>query len=353
MQHDGTPRRIGRRTLLAGVAGLGVAGAGLAQVGRGLVPFTSTAPGAKRPARIGVLWSVGAYVPTFTEKELGTELARLGHNEGRDYLWEIRNAEGQANRIPELAAELVRLPCDIITATSNTTIWALQRVTRTIPLVVAPFDALGTGLVANLARPGGNLTGYTYGGRPSTRAKLKLLKDVVPGLRRVAVLANTASPNSGSVTQDADVLASEMDLSISVFATPSAASVASVLESTRAWSAEALVPVTATAISDPVQYGGAGEQLVEFALKHRLPLVVSDGAGLLSGPLLTYSDSTPTERAKVMARQIDRILRGARPGDLPIQQSTVVTLTVNLRTSRMIGLTIPPVVLARATRIIQ
>jgi putative ABC transport system substrate-binding protein len=275
-------------------------------------------------------------------------LGELGWVEGQNLVIEYRFAEGQHDRLPELAAELVRLKVDVIAAGPTPPALAARNATRTIPIVMtAVGDPVRLGLVASLARPGGNVTGVSFDVGLEVFAKgLELLREASPGLRRVAILSNPANPAQGVAIRDVTAAARSLGLQLQVV---------------EARGPEAFDGVFAVMAKDRV---GAllvltdslfllhRVRLAGLATQHRLPSMYAIRESVEAGGLMSYGPSL-VAAFRGAAVFIDKILRGAKPGDLPVEQPTKFELVINLKTAKALGLTIPPALLQRADQVIE
>jgi len=330
----------GRRQFVQG----GLALAGLALLfGCGLVPRQTTEP--KRVARVGVLHaSSPELTPPFLDA-FRQGMTMQGYTEGQDYVLELRHAEGRNERLPALAEELVRLEVDVILTGGIAGIGAARNATTTIPIVFAATgDPVGAGLVASLARPGGNVTGLSSNAPELSGKRLELLKQAVPGLSRVAVLWNQSS--GGRSFAQTEVAAQAFGLQILSLQLGSPDDLDSVQEAAIAGGADGLLLVTGAGSATYIP------QLAAFAAKNGLP-GIADSAGFAhAGGLMEYVPNF-TENYRRAAAYVDKILKGAKPADLPVQQPTTYDFVINLKTAQAIGLTIPQSVLQQATEVIQ
>lgn len=299
-----------------------------------------------RAARIGFL--IPAYVSSYTTRveALRAGLRELGYVEGRHFTLEFRAADGQYDRLPGLAAELVRLGVDVIVTAGTPSVRAAKQVTPTLPIVMAVSgDAVSTGLIASLARPGGNVTGSTYFDPELHVKRLELLKEAVPHILRVGVLINPLNPQAMGTTLRALRQVSEalrLDLSLFEARSPE--------DFERAFAAMARARVDAAQIVDDPMTLGNLPAVARLALDRRLP---SNGAKEYAeaGGLVGYGvDFAGTfHRA---AYFVDRILNGARPADLPVERATRFELVLNHRTAATLGLTLAPTLLLRADKVL-
>ena len=297
--------------------------------------------------RIGYLSaSVRAtHAPSFEAFQLG--LRELGYIEGKNIIIEARFAEGQAERLPELVAELVRLKVDVILAGGSEAVRPAKEAAKTIPIVVAHFeDPIGEGFVASLARPGGNITGLSRMSSDLTGKRLELLKEVVPGLRRAGMLANPTNANNILVLKEAEVAARGLGVQLQR------------LEARRSDDLEATFALAtkdrteAIIVSVDRIFDTQRKRIISFAQKNRLPTAFHNSRAVQEGGLLSYAPNI-LDLFRRSAAYVDKILKGTKPADLPVEQPTKFELVINLKTAKQIGLTIPPNVLARADRVIR
>jgi len=320
----------------------------LATVTSGLVvvPLGVRAQQAGKVYRVGFLWDSPAVWPHALEG-FRRGLRDLGWVEGKNIAIEYRWAEGRFERLNGLAEELVRLKVDVIVAPTSIYAAAAKRATSTIPIVFASHaDPIGSGHVASLARPGGNLTGVTIIMSETAAKSLELLKQAVPGLSRVAVVWDPATPSHGPALNAVEVMGRALGLRLQPLAVRNAA------EFDGAFAA--MVHERAGGVlvlSTPLFMGGA-RRLAELAMRHRLPSMFGPREHAESGGLLSYGPDR-TDLYLHAAVYVDKILRGARPADLPVEQATKLELVINLKTAKAIGLTIPQAVLLRAAQIIE
>jgi putative tryptophan/tyrosine transport system substrate-binding protein len=314
------------------------------------VPLGAEAQQAGRMYRIGYLFD--GRPPDQTPLPLRSPptaleetLRNLGYVEGRNLVAERRFAALKFDRLPELAAELVRLKPDVIVTAGNPAIAALKQATTTVPIVMAwAEDPVGAGLVSSLARPGGNITGSSLTTPEFSAKELEILNEIVPKLSRVAILRQTG--RSGAYTAALESAARELGLTI-LFADVRAPSEIEGAFATMTRSRAGAFLILGGAITY-----ASRQQLAALAVRHRLP-----GISLLreyaeAGLLLTYGPDMVAQY-RGAATYIDKILKGARPGDLPVAQPTKFELVINLKTAKALGLTIPPSVLQRADEVIH
>jgi ABC-type uncharacterized transport system substrate-binding protein len=309
------------------------------------VPARAQQP--KKVPRIGLLFSVSASSAADRIEACRQKLRELGHVEGQNISIEYRYANGKPDLLSELAAELVRLKLDIIVAGSNVVARAVSAETKTIPIVMASgADPVATGLVASLARPGGNVTGVTNLQTDLGVKRLELLKEIFPWLTRVAVLPSP-SRTARELKEIRDA-APALKIQLQILKVQVAADFERAFKEAAKMRAGALV-VT----SDGTGLFHANQkQIVELAIKNQLPAIYPTSTYSNAGGLMSYGPDE-LENYRRAAVFVDKILKGAKPADLPVEQSMKFELVINLKTAKQIGLTIPPNVLARADKVIK
>jgi putative ABC transport system substrate-binding protein len=274
-------------------------------------------------------------------------LRELGWIEAGNVVFEYRYADNQTERLPELAAELVRLNVDVIVALGTLETHAAKRATTTIPIVMpVAGDPIAEGLVASLPRPGGNITGMSYMSPELAPKRLQLLKEVLPALSRVAILWNPTIPTSARVMRETEEAARTLGTEV----LPVEARNASELDS--AYSLVALQrPDALIVVQDFLTLSHRG-QIADFAIRNGLPSVHSGREFALAGGLMSYGPDL-ADLIRRAAGHVDKILKGAKPADLPVEQPTKFEFVVNLRTARALGLIIPPTLLTTANEVIE
>ena len=307
---------------------------------------------AQQPKKVSRLGYLSAYdAATESSRAEGVRLAlfKLGYREGQNITTEYRYADGKRERYPELAAELVRLKVDVIVLAGGLIpIQAAKNATKTIPIVMTGLgaDPVKTGLVESLARPGGNVTGITNLATDLSGKRLELLKECVPKLRRVAVLYDPDVPAGRQVQDDLPATAQALGLTVQLREIRAMEDFERVFAALSKERAEGLYASAGLAIS------ANGKRIANFALKSGLPSTYDD-IGAVDAGGLTYYGADFADSFRRIAIYVDRILKGARPADLPVEQSTKFELVINLKTAKQIGLTIPPNVLAKADKVIK
>ncbi|TMA78375.1 MAG: ABC transporter substrate-binding protein [Deltaproteobacteria bacterium] len=275
------------------------------------------------------------------------ELRALGYVEGKNIAIEYRSAENKPDRLPALADELVRLKVDVLFAPSTNEALVAKNATKTIPIVfVGSGDPVAAGLVDSLARPGGNITGFTRMGTVLVGKRLELLKETIPKLSRVALMWNPQDPGSRQEWKESQLPARELGLQLHSMEVSSADKIDSAFNETAKAGSGALA-----AASSPL-FTTNQKRIADLAKKYQLPAIHSRGDQVDSGGLMSYG-ADQAESYKRAASMVDKILKGTKPADLPVEQPTKFELVINLKTAKQIGLTIPPNVLARADKVIR
>jgi putative ABC transport system substrate-binding protein len=274
-------------------------------------------------------------------------LRERGWIEGQNILFEDRSSVEDYRRLPKVAEELVRLKVDVIVTTATTAALAARKATGTIPIVtMVGSDPVQSGLVASLARPGGNVTGVANLGRELMGKRLELLKETLPGVTRVAVLWNPESRTEVFSLRDAEAAARSLGVRVQPVEVRRPEDLEKAFASMTRERAEALVPASSN------MFRAHRARVVGLAARHRLPAIFDAKMYVESGGLMSYGSDTKAI-FRGLASHVDRILKGAKPGDLPFELPTKFELLINLRTAQTLGLTIPPAVLARADEIIR
>jgi putative ABC transport system substrate-binding protein len=313
--------------------------------------YPSEAQQPKKVPRIGYLSSVEPAADAFRSEPFRQALRALNYIEGQNIVIEYRYAEGKPDRYPELAAELVRLKVDLIVVAGGApVVHAIMNATKTIPIVMmgGGADPVEAGLIESLARPGGNVTGITLLSRELGGKRLELLKEAVPKLARVAILYDPSLPGSSrEVKELLPVAARALGLTIQAWAIRDADGFERIFAALNKERPDALyVPGGGALINPHIN------RVAAFALTSRLPSVYPRREAVDAGGLMSYGANRADNYGRV-AVYVDKILRGAKPADLPVEQPTKFELIINLKTAKQIGVTIPPNVLARADRVIK
>ena len=320
-----------RRTFLGALAS-GFLAAQLAAEAQPTVPrigYLSLAPG-----------------PSTRSEALRQGFRELGYIEGQNLVVEYRWADGRLDQARQAAADLVRLRVDVIVTGGPQATLAAKRTTTTTPIVMAfDYDPVESGFVASLARPGGNITGLSGINPELSGKRLDLLKQAVPHLSRVAIVWNPAEPNAAFL-RETQAAGRSLGIQLQVLEVKAAPDLETALQAARKWRAGGLIVLT-----DPVTLYHR-KQLANLAGQYRLPAIYSERLFVESGGLISYgaNDRKMHQRAAIY---VDKILKGAKPGDLPIEQPTKFELIINLKTAKALGLTIPPSLLQRADQVIE
>ena len=312
-------------------------------------PLAAEAQPAKKVPRIGFLVAASAsdtaYVRLIEAFRQG--LRDLGYVEGRNVVIEYRYAGEKSERLPALAAELVRLKVDVIVSHGNPGPLAAKQATSAIPIVMTSTgDPVASGFVSSLARPGGNVTGLSLMVPELGGKRLQLLKEILPGLSRVAVLWNAASPYASLVVRETEATATTLGVQLQSLVVRGPDDFEGALAAATSGRAGAL-----TVVEDPLTITKR-TQIVDFSAKSRLPAIYGVKEFVDAGGLMSYGVHL-ADLYRRAATYVDKILKGAKPADLPVQQPTKFEFVINLKTAKALGLTIPPSVLHRADELIQ
>ena len=308
-------------------------------------PLATRAQQAGKIRTIGILNAGSAGVPSAVV--LPDALRELGWIEGKNIVFERRYAENRVERLPELAAELVRLNVDVIVGLGTLAPLAAKGATTTIPIVMtAAGDPLGSGLVASLARPGGNVTGMSLMAPDLGGKRLELLKELLPRLARVAVLWNAANPYPALVFKETQAAGRTLGIEVQSLEVRDPRDFDGAFEALRRQRPDALITV-----EDPLTFNYM-KLIADFAAGQRLPTLHGFREDVAAGALMSYGANL-ADLFRRAAGYVDKILRGAKPADLPVQQPTKFDLVINLTTAKALGLEVPPTLLARADEVIE
>lgn len=292
--------------------------------------------------RIAVL-ALGNPDPQIYMKGLREALRKLGYIDGQNMHLDLRSAGGDATKLAPLAAELVATKPDIIVSLQTPAATAAKQATKDIPIVLTGVgDPVGTGLVASLARPGGNITGVATATAELGAKNLELIREVFPSARKVAVLANAPDPFSRPLLEHIQAAAQALNVDIRPVMVQGADQLDADFEDIAKWPADAII----------VQPTLPHRQVAELAIKHRLPAFAPTGLFTAAGGLMSYGHN-PEETYRQSAAFVDRILKGRKPADLPIELPVKYTMSINLKTAKAIGITVPGLLLARADDVIE
>jgi len=307
-----------------------------------MAPLAAEAQPPDKVYRIGYLDTTPMAAPLWDAFLDG--LRAHGYREGQNLVFERRFSEGNAERFPAFAAEMVRLRVDLILVRTTPAALAAKHVTQTIPIVITTAnDPVGAGLVASLARPGGNVTGLSVLAPELSGKRLELLKEVMPGMTRVAVLWNAANPANASVWQEMQAAARALGLLLQSQAVREPQDLEDALARTAQARPDALLVLGDALINTYLQH------IAEFATQERLPSVFEAS---VAGCLMSYGPDI-LDVFRRAATYVDKILKGAKPADLPVEQPTKFKLVINLKTAKALGITIPPHLLMLADEVLQ
>ena len=313
------------------------------------VAVTIEAQQPKKVPRIGFVGASGtSNDPRSNFSVFQQGLTYLGYVDGKNILIEYRNAEGKLDSIPILVDELVQLKIDVLVTTNPIAIRTAKQVTKTIPIVmVSSADPVATGIVDNLARPGGNITGVSLLARDLSGKRLELLTEAIPGVRRIGVLwdADSSVAAIGLKEYEAAARATKVQLQSLEVRGPSP-DLESAFHAASTGQAGGLITVRTSVLNRYAKH------IADLAVRNRLPSMFEVSAYVEVGGLMSYANSD-AESFKRAASYVDKILKGAKPADLPVEQPSKFELVINLKTAKQIGLTIPPNVLARADKVIR
>ena len=310
-------------------------------------------PLAARAQQAGKIYTIGFLTPGSLEElamvtaVFPDALRELGWIEGKNVAFERRYAENRPERLPELAAELVRLNVDVIVAIGTLAPLAAKQATTNIPIVMAAAgDPVGTGLVLSLARPGGNVTGMSLMAPDLGGKRLELLKEMLPRLSRVVVLWNAANPYSALVFKETQAAGRALGIEVQSLEVRAPHDLDGAFEAARRQSLDALITV-----EDPLT-ATYRKLIVDFAARQHLPALYGVREFVTAGGLVSYG-AILADLSRRAAGYVDKIFKGAKPTELPVQQPTKFELVINLKTAKALGLTVPPTLLARADEVIE
>jgi putative ABC transport system substrate-binding protein len=301
----------------------------------------------KKVPRIGYLNTASLSVLAERIEAFRQGLRELGYVEGKNIFIEWRHAEGNLDRLPALAAELVRLKVDVIVTTGPTTTRPAKEATSTIPIVMAQdTDPVGNGFIASLARPGGNITGLSSLAPELSGKRLELLKEIVSGLSRVAILWASTTPGSAQALREMERAAGGLGVKLQSLDIVGPKDIETAFRAASKGRADAVLVMSSGVLN------AHRKQLAELAVKSRLPAIYFRSEFVENGGLMSYGASF-TDMDRRAATYVDKILKGRKPADLPVEQPIKFEFIINLKAAKQIGLTIPPNVLARADKVIK
>jgi putative ABC transport system substrate-binding protein len=302
---------------------------------------------AQPPRRIGVLDPLPPAATAAVIVQLREGLKRERLEEGRDFVLEYRSAEGDFSRLPDLAAELAKLPASVIVARNTPGVRAAREATTSIPIVMADVgDPLGLGFVKSLARPGGNVTGVSNATIELIQKRLEILRELRPGFKRLAVLSNAADQNTPLQLKDVRDAAARLRIAERNFDVASEARLEPALAEIKHWQPEGLLPLV-----NPI-YRLITPRLAAWTAAERIPAVFARDGDAEQGALAHYAADTADQYYRV-AGYVRRILSGAKPAEMPVERPTRFSLAVNLKTARAMRFEVPPSILVRADKVIE
>ena len=309
------------------------------------VPVYAQLP--KKVPTIGLLSALSPAVVSIWVQAFQRGLRDLGYVEGKNIVFEWRWAEGKADRVPELAAELAKLKVDVIVTQGPALNRPAKEATSTIPIVMGfDSDPVGNGIVTSLARPGGNVTGLSALFPELSGKQLELLKEIVPKLARVAVFGNKNEQANARSVKEIETAAAAFNIKLQYLDVKAPSEIETAFRDARKGHADAMVMLS-NGVLNPHR-----SQIAERAVKSRLPAIYNAVEWVEAGGLVCYGASIP-DLFRRAATYVDKILKGAKPADLPVEQPTKFEFIINLKAAKQIGLTIPPNVLARADKVIR
>jgi ABC-type uncharacterized transport system substrate-binding protein len=301
----------------------------------------------KKVPRIGYLSATSPSVNPTRIEAFRQGLRELGYVEGKNIVIEWRYAEGKPDRFPALAAELVRLKVEVIVTGGPTITPAVKEATTTIPIVMGyDSDPVGSGFVASLARPGGNITGLSALFPELSGKRLELLKEITPKLSRVAVLGTSTQPGNAQALRELELGAGALGVTLQNLDVLGPKDIETAFRAARKGRADAVLVLQSAVLNS------SRKQVAILAVRNRLPAAYGQPQYVEDGGLMSYAPSY-TDLFRRSAIYVDKILKGAKPADLPVEQPTKFELVINLKAAKQIGLTIPPNVLVRADRVIK
>jgi putative ABC transport system substrate-binding protein len=309
------------------------------------VPFASLAQQVGKIYRVGMLETTPTAMNAANLGAFRQQLRELGYVEGRNLIIEYRSADGRSERFPRLAAELVDMKVDLIVARGSLATQAAKNATRTIPVVMA---AVGEPLqlVASLARPGGNVTGLSSLTVDTETKRLGLLRELLPGSKRIAVLYNLDNPANPSQWKELETAAPSMGVNLQLFDVRKPEGLEPAITAASQQHADGLI------VGQDGLFVAYRKQVAELAAKYRLPAIYRSMESIEAGGLMAYGPNY-SDLYRRAAIYVDKIFKGANPGDLPIEQPTKFELIINLKTAKALGITIPPSLLLRVDEVIQ
>ena len=313
-----------------------------------VLSFSAQAQQAVKVQRIGFLGATSPSVESTRVEAFRQGLRELGYVEGKNVVIEWRSSEGKEDRLPALAAELVRLKVDVIVTGGSTVTRAAREATSAIPIVMLQdSDPVGNGFVASLARPGRNITGLASLRAELSGKQLELLKEIIPKLSRVAIFGTSTDPANAPSLRETELAAGTFGVKVQYLDVLNPKDIETAFRAAGKRRADAVLVLVAGPVANSRR-----TEFAQLAVKSRLPAIYYQREYVEAGGLMSYGVSV-TDLDRRAATYVDKILKGRQPADLPVEQPTKFELVINLKTAKQIGLTIPPNVLARADKVIK
>jgi putative ABC transport system substrate-binding protein len=309
-------------------------------------PLAGSAQTQPKIPRVGFVFGIAPTTNKHNIEAFRQGLRELGYVEGLTIVLEVHWAEGRSERMPELMAELVGLKVDVLVAASTPAALAAKNATQTIPIVIIAADPIGLGLVRSLSRPGGNVTGLSYYGEAITGKRLELLKEVVPGLARVGVLRNPLVPSHPIYWKDTKVATQRLGVALEALEVRGPEDFEAAFAGAKQRNVQALLAF------DDILLLTYKSRITALAASSRLPAMYGFREFPDAGGLMSYGPSTAPLFRRA-ASFVDKIMKGAKPADLPVEQPTTFELVVNVKVAKALGLTVPPSLLALADEVIE
>jgi putative ABC transport system substrate-binding protein len=309
--------------------------------------ISASAQQAKKVPRIAILTVNPHQTIAMRLEAFRQGLRDLGYVEGQNIVIEWRSADGKVERMPEVVTELLRLNVDVIVTGGPAATRPAKEATVTVPIVMGfDSDPVGNGFVGSLARPGGNITGLSSLYREISGKRLELLKEIIPALSRVAVMGSSFEPGNAQTLRDTELAATALGVQLQYLELQTPKDIETVFRAASKGRADAVLVLVSPVLDSQ------RTQVAQLAVKTRLPVIHPQPEYVEAGGLMTYGVSV-TDLFRRAATYVDKILKGTKPADLPVEQPTKFELVINLKAAKQIGLTIPPNVLARADRVIK
>ncbi len=316
-------------------------------VGAAALPFTARAQQAGKVWRVGMLDTVPVALNAKNIDAFRAAMRALGYVEGQNLVIDYRSPEGRPERLPELVAELIRLKCDVLVTRGTPPTLAARNATSAIPIVMtAVAEPVETGLTQSLARPGGNVTGLSAFITQLAQKRIELLKELVPKFSRLGFMANMSNPSVPAQWDEIKLAAQALGIDALMFDVRKPEDITPSFEAAVAKRSDGF------AVTNDAVLVASRERITELAAKYRLPTVYASREYIDAGGLLSYSAHYP-DLYRRTAAYVDKIFKGAKPADLPVEQPTKLEIVINLKAAKALGLDVPPTLLARADEVIE